>query len=506
MKALGKKLNSQYKKCFATFLCCFLTVTPLFPQHKGPAAKFTFNYRHAEDEVNQKNAKLVGVAFTVDRFGNSDCAVFMSGNKNSYVNLGSYKELKPKEGSVSIWVKMEHKIWSGIGAYYNPIIITKNTGLNDFYESYAIYFMLESERISATCAFDSTRDLGLYSNRKFERNIWHHLVMCYNFDRAQLYLDGRLEAETFKRFETKFLPGDSVVLGVTANKKNSRSFNGIIDDIEFYDRVLTEEEVMELYNAPDPNRKRVIIKKLSYALGVLILLIVTYLLIRRYLKASIKKGKGKLELANKLLENELRINRAMMNPHFVFNAMNTLHGHIIKQNYEKASDYLVKFSRLMRKILDSNMADIITLEAEIEILERYLEIEALRFMEHIFTRISVEPPLLPSVTSIPVMMLQPFVENAVWHGLRKKEGHKEIFITFSLHDEKYVKCVIEDNGVGREKSRQASQTKKSLATNFIEQRLELLNKIYGTKAALNILDKPQGQGTVVTITLPIINK
>ncbi len=506
MNVYSEKVRGLCVKGFVFLLWCFSIGYSSAQNQKGPIARFTFNYGSAEDEINHRPIKSVGVSPTVDRFGNENCAVFFYGNSYSYINLGSHSELKPKEGSISLWVKMEHKMWAGTGAYYNPIIITKNTGTDDFYESYAIYYMLESERLATGSALDSTRDFGIYSNTKFERNIWHHLVFCYNFDRARLYIDGALQAETSKKFETKFLPGDSVMLGVTANKKNNRSFNGIIDDVEFYDRFLTPEEVLDLYNAPDPNKKRVLIKRMSVVLGVVLLLLVTYLLIRRYLKASIRKGKEKLELANKLLENELRINRAMMNPHFVFNAMNTLHGHIIKQDYEKASDYLVKFSRLIRKILDSNMSDTLTLETEIEILERYLEIETLRFREHIFTRISVEPPLHPSVVCIPIMMLQPFVENSVWHGLRNKEGHKEIRITFSLYEEKYVKCTIEDNGIGREKSRQPHSARKSLATNFIEQRLELLNKIHGTQAALSIEDKPNGQGTIVTITLPIINR
>lgn len=506
MKAYSEKMKGLCVRGFI-FLLWFFSISHSSAQnHKGPTAKFTFNYGGAEDEINHRPVRSVGVSPTVDRFGNENCAVFFYGNNYSYINLGSHQELKPKEGTISLWAKLEYKIWSGKGAYYNPIIITKNNGSDDFYESYAIYYVLESERVAAGMTLDSTRDFGLYSNTKFERNIWHHLVLCYNFEQARLYIDGMLQTEASKQFETKFLPADSVMLGATANKKNNRFFNGIIDDVEFYDRVLAQDEVLDLYNAPDPNKKRVLLKRIALGLAIVILIVVIYLVVRRYLKASIRKGKEKLELANKLLENELRINRAMMNPHFVFNAMNTLHGHIIKQDYEKASDYLVKFSRLIRKILDSNMSDTLTLETEIEILERYLEIETLRFREHIFTRITVEPPLHPSVVCIPIMMLQPFVENSVWHGLRNKEGHKEIRITFSLHEEKYVKCTIEDNGIGREKSRQPHSARKSLATNFIEQRLELLNKIYNTHAALNIEDKPKGQGTIVTITLPIISR
>lgn len=155
----------------------------------------------------------------------------------------------------SLWVKMEHKLWSGKGAFYIPFIITKNTTLDDFYESYAIYYMLESERVNGLCSLDSTTDFGIYSNEKFERNVWHHLVLSYNFEQACLYIDGILDGKTHEKFETEFLQSNSVVLGSTANKKNRRSFNGIIDDVEIYDRVLIQEELPDLYNAPNPNKK-----------------------------------------------------------------------------------------------------------------------------------------------------------------------------------------------------------------------------------------------------------
>lgn len=474
-------------------------------QSAEPTARFSFNFGSAEDEITHRRPRLAGVKHTVDRFGNADCALFFSGSKYSYVNLGTYDALKPREGSISLWVKVEHKIWSGTGVFYNPVLITKNTEADDFYEAVAIYYMLESERLTGVNALDSTRDVGVFSNRKFERYLWHHVVMCYNFEKSWLYIDGRLDAEASKLFSTTFLASDSVVLGNTANRKNGRYLNGCIDDVAFYNRVLNEEEVRELYNAPDPNARRVFFRRLALTVALVVLLLGLAFGLRYYIRRSIRVGKAKLELANRLLENELRINRAMMNPHFVFNAMNTLHGYIIKKDYEASSNYLVKFSRLMRKLLDSNMVDTITLETEIEILERYLEIETLRFKEHIFTRISVEAPLFPQAVTIPIMLLQPFVENAVWHGLRLKEGRRELALSFALHEQVYVKCVIEDNGVGREKSHNTQPGKKSLGTAFVQQRLELLNRIHGTQARLEITDKPGGQGTVVTIYLPILN-
>src|SRR5213075_1988329 len=101
--------------------------------------------------------------------------------------------------------------------------------------------------------------------------------------------------------------------------------------------------------------------------------------------------------------------------------------------------------------------------------------------------------LIPSAVTIPIMMVQPFVENAIWHGLRDKVGEKAITVSFSLVGTNYIKCVIEDNGTGR-KIKLNPTEKKSLATGFIKQRLDLLNKIHNLSCDLTIIDKPNGTG------------
>lgn len=469
-------------------------------------AKFSFNNGRDYDEVNNRKVKLVGVNLTSDRFGNDISAVFLSGNEFSYINLGNYKELKSRQATISLWIKIEHKKWSGAGSYYNPIILTKYTKLDDFYESYAIYYMLESEKLLAISTQDSTRELGVFSKEKFERNAWHHLVISYDDVNFSFYLDGNLEGEFSKNFETKFLDTDSIMVGVTANKKNNRVLNATVDDIEFYDRVLTQSEIDALYKAPNPNKNKIYLYQGLMALALLALILLGYFLIRYYIHIKIKKEKERLELANKLLENELRINRALMNPHFIFNSLNTLHNYILINNIDKASDYLVNFSKLIRKILDSNMSDTISLELEIELIEKYLEIELLRFKEHIKNVIVIDPRIVPSATIIPIMMIQPFIENSIWHGLGDKEGDKFISISFSLYETKYIRSVIEDNGKGRKNKNPNNFEKKSLATGFIQQRLDMLNKIHNLNCTLLITDKPNEQGTIVEILLPVLNK
>jgi hypothetical protein len=494
----------QYERVsiFFLFILCVLAASGRI----RPVAKFSFNNGISYDESNPKEeAKLVGIHFVEDRFGNDRHAVLLLGNESSYINLGTYKALKPKIGTISVWTQIEHPAWAGKGAYYNPIIITKNTELNDFYESYAIYYMLYSRRIVADIAEDSTRDLSISGRDLFTLNTWHHLVMSFDESHFSFYVDGQLMLTIKKNFEVKYLETDSVLVGATGNKKNNRWLQGAVDDIAIYDRVLTPDEISELYHAPNPNKKRIILWWVFITLLVLVFVLLVYFYIKHQVKTGIIKERQQLEQQNKLLETELRVNRASMNPHFVFNSLNTLHNFILKKEVENASSYLIKFSKLIRKTLDTNMNDTLPLEFEIELLERYLEIENLRFKENIKYKITVDESLVLSTMHIPVMMLQPFVENAIWHGLLHKKGEKTIDITFTSFESKYVYCRIEDNGTGRKKNVINNLGKKSLATTFISQRLDLLNRIHGLKCSLVIEDKPESKGTIVNLILPILS-
>ena len=486
-------------------LLCVFCFTVKTQTIKGPAAKFSFNDKKDYDEVSGKKAKLVGVNFTYDRFENKNNAAYFHGNASSYINLGNYKALKPKVGSISLWVKVDGEIWSGTGREMNPIIITKNSLSSNFNEAYYIAYFPDMNKIAAFSTQDSLNQVVILDVENFELVKWHHLVMTYDDHDLSFYIDGKLGNRLPKPFETKFLETDSVMLGVTASKKNNRFLQGAIDDVEFYDRVLTDTEVEALYTAPDPNRTKIILKWALIVLIALFVIVGIYFFMRHRLNQAMKKEKEKLRLTNTVLETELRINRALMNPHFVFNSLNTLHNFILTSENDHASDYLIKFSQLIRKLLESNMQDFITLEVEIEILEQYLEIESFRFEENIQYRIVVDENLVPSTIQIPVMMLQPFVENAIWHGLLNKQGDKIIHISFSIYETAYIKCVIEDNGTGR-KEHVAKAGKKSLATNFVLQRINLLNQIHNLNCSLLIEDKPNSQGTIVTILLPILNK
>lgn len=486
-------------------LFLFLSLT-IDSQNTGAVAKFSFNNGSDYDEISRQKVILKGVRFTRDRFGNEDYAVFILGHNYSYLNLGSNPKLKPAAGTISLWIKMENEIWAGTGRIVNPIILTRNNTFiqEDFYEAYAIGYYPDTKRIATTCTKDSTKQINIISTEPFELLTWHHLVMAYNRDHLSFYIDGKHEQTLEKNFVTTFDPADSVLVGITASNKNSRFLNASVDDIEFYDRVLNPEEIKELYKAPNPNQFKVILFHGLAIIGIIIGVLAFYFLTRYQSTLRLKKEKAQLELDNKLLETELRVNRALMNPHFVFNSLNALQHFILQKEIPQANNYLVKFSKLIRRILESNMSSTISLEVEVELIHRYLEIENMRFEENISYSIELEENIVPSTIYIPVMMIQPFIENAIWHGLLKKRGEKILVVSFALIDGKYLECCIKDNGIGRQKPG-VDLEKKSLATTFIAQRLDLLNRLHSLNSRLVIEDNAPG-GTTVKILLPILDK
>ncbi|MDO9000702.1 MAG: histidine kinase [Bacteroidota bacterium] len=488
------------------FLTIVFAVNNNFKSQIKPSAKFTFDNKNDLDEITGKKIRSNGVSYTYDRFGNANNAIYLFGNQYSYINLGNYTALKPTSGSISLWIKIENEVSAGKGYKFNPILLTKCAKEDDFFEAYSIFYLPETKKLNVTCTKDSVTQIGITSIQPIEHYDWHHLVITYNYSWLSFYIDGKLEKKMSKNYTTQFLESDSVVVGSTANIKNQRYLMASVDDIEFFDRVLNDKEILELYHAPNPNKNKIILNWALIILAIIAFIIFAYHLIKRQIKLAVQKERVRLELHNKLLETELRVNRASMNPHFLFNSLNTLHNFILLNDIDIASDYLVKFSKLIRKILDSNMHDNISLDFEIEILEKYLEIENLRFEKNINFSIIIDDEIKPSSVKIPIMMLQPFVENAIWYGLLNKAGEKNITINFSLLEKKYIYCTIEDNGTGRKKESLTNLVeKKSLATNFIKQRLELLNKIHNLNCSLTIEDKPNNQGTIVKIVLPILN-
>jgi anti-sigma regulatory factor (Ser/Thr protein kinase) len=487
----------------------------LVSQNKdGLVASYSFNRGNSKDDLGKYDAKEIGVSYVVDRFGNENSACYLFGAPSSYLNLGTDDDLKPHKGTISLWINIDIAVESGTGYKMNPIILTKrqptDDSVNNFFEGYAIYYDYGRKRICGAATQSSLTQIGVVSNFHPQLYNWYHIALTYDNDSISLYINGNKQNTLRKGFQTKFMKGDSVMIGNSANEKNKRFFNGSIDDIMIYNRVLSHDEIRNLYNSPNPNRFAEV-TKWFFIIAAFTLAIagIVVLFVRRY-KKRFEKELERNRLQNKIYELEIKAMKAQMNPHFIFNSLNSIQQFILEKDDQNAYNYLSKFSLLVRKILETNNKESIALNDEVEILKGYLEIEDLRFSNAFDWKIIKDPKLSANKITIPHMMIQPFVENAIWHGLLHKKGDKKLTIEFSYIDEDKLTCIIEDNGAGRNAiKKEAVTTKQSLAIDLIKQRLELLSKMKRAKYTLFIKDKkePNGDnaGTLVELTLPILN-
>ena len=174
---------------------------------------------------------------------------------------------------------------------------------------------------------------------------------------------------------------------------------------------------------------------------------------------------------------------AQMNPHFIFICLISIYRFIFKNDNKIASDYLTRFSRLIRMVLMNSSRKLITLEDELEMLRLYLDLERLRFKDAFDYSITTTNIVDAGAIFIPPLLLQPFCENAVWHGVMHKEakGHLNIIISEVIsEEEKVLHCIIEDDGVGRQKAEEmkskSAENEKSMGLKITTERLALLNK------------------------------
>jgi len=269
-----------------------------------------------------------------------------------------------------------------------------------------------------------------------------------------------------------------------------------------------KEEILFFIHSPFYQRWWFI---LVIVIGVAGLVAIYY---RIRLKAQLAKSAmemEKMELEKSLGQSTLTAIRSQMNPHFFYNALNTVQSLIYKNDKRLASNYLVKFSRLTRMILEMSEKDYVNLGDEVQALKLYLELEKGRFSEDDFDySIELCPELQDELLQIPSMLIQPFAENAIKHGLLHKTGHKELRIHFNKHDN-FLLVEVEDNGIGREESARIKRELKERWNSFSgganQRRLEILNKGKKEKIVLEYTDlltsDGKARGTLVKLTIPI---
>jgi tetratricopeptide (TPR) repeat protein len=233
-------------------------------------------------------------------------------------------------------------------------------------------------------------------------------------------------------------------------------------------------------------------------LGLALVFVASYLLY---------KSAQKRRIANQLLA--LKSLRSQMNPHFIFNALNSVNSFISQNDERSANKYLSEFSRLMRAVMENSQHDFVPLSTELRILELYLSLEHFRFREKFDYAFEVDPALDTDATQIPPMLIQPYIENAVWHGLRYKES-KGFLSVKVLREGDHLLVSVEDDGIGRKKSQalKTANQRENVSTGLrnIENRLRILNEIHRTRLSVAIEDWVPGDesGTRVRIRIPLL--
>ena len=251
------------------------------------------------------------------------------------------------------------------------------------------------------------------------------------------------------------------------------------------------------------------------SLNALLVALVIFFIVKRRIRGINRQNLmlvEKLNLESQLRESMLTAIKSQMNPHFIFNALNTIQSHIYLNDKNMANAYLGKFSDLIRMILDNSNRRSITLAQEIRMLQLYLELEVMRFENTLTASLFVDPELIQDAVELPPMLVQPYVENAVKHGLLHKINNRVLDIRFdAAMNGSALKITITDNGVGRQKSQAINKFRYSRYQSFSsvanQQRIDLLNQSRENKITIEITDNYDSMenpaGTTVSIVIPL---
>lgn len=221
------------------------------------------------------------------------------------------------------------------------------------------------------------------------------------------------------------------------------------------------------------------------------------------LNAELKDQKERIEEINRLLQ--LKVLRAQINPHFIYNCLHAIGNLVRSGDTVGAASYLDGFARLLRMVLDHSVKDRVPLSHEMDFLRQYLKLEALRFADGLAYEVNADPALLEEDDTVPALVVQPFVENAIWHGLASKEGAKRVSVRFTERDGRVV-CTVEDNGVGRDAApkREHSDGTPGMGLQLTKERLELLSyrlQERGSVAFTDLRENGASTGTRVEVVL-----
>lgn len=312
---------------------------------------------------------------------------------------------------------------------------------------------------------------------------------------SELYEKQGANGKALEYFKMSAAYRDSII--------NEKNIHHLTTQQAIFDSERQRARIEEL-NQQTLKQKSMLDRQRFYLITVLIVVVAVSFAIIMIIRQS------QLRNRYKNVRHQQRLLRSQMNPHFIFNALSAIQVYILEHDIEKSSRFLTDFARLMRQVLQSSTHDYISLKEEAQILGYYLELQRLRFSEAFEYNLHVDEALPTRDIMVPPMLTQPFIENAIEHGIKPIGTGGKIEVKFRKDRSRMI-VVVEDNGIGIDASKKASEKEKgheSMAIKITRERLDMLRRDSGGKTDLVILDKKQvnpfDRGTIVKIVLPVV--
>ena len=438
----------------------------------------------------------------------------------NYQNIGkTYNELGELDEAMKNFTKslkynniIKSKVGKIICAYsisnilikqkkYKQALVTIDTVLqmaidkNDKYYLSKTYNTIGLAQLHLNNIRDAKKNLKTALKIAIEYNI-QTIIVKANLNLALIY-------EKEKKYKKAFICYKKAKEG-DAKTFNERNLLYVSQLIANYNKERSDNKIKDLAKKNEIAQLQVTRNRNLWVISICIFTIITIIIFSINKQKRLKNEKRILSLKQDAL-------RSQMNPHFMFNALNSIKLFIIENDKRKAISFLNKFSKLMRKILEASSIQETTLFEEIETMKLYMGIENIRFSNEIDFTINTDPSINLMNIKIPPLALQPFLENSLWHGLSSKKSTKKIIISIDKISSKYIQINITDNGIGREASTkikaQKSINRKSIGINLTRMRLTNFTKSLKNDYAIiynDLKDKNDNSlGTEVIIKIPL---
>lgn len=420
---------------------------------KGDSKKAIESYKQAYD-IMEKNSNERGMASALTNTG------------IAYVEMGDYIEAIP-------FFNKTQKIYEKLKNTNNLAIVHRNLG-----DCYAL-----GEDVNFKLAEKNYESSFQYAKEAGSINLQFNAL-----DQLAIL---QVKMGDYKRAYTN--KTKAVVLRDSFSSAEKKEEIALLEADYEYEKEKSElqsdYEKKQAVSKAEMARQNLMITGLS--IGALLIVLFSTVAFQLYRKREKVMSEKKLsEFKTKVAETELKALRSQMNPHFIFNAMNSISDYMAKNDVKTANNFLIKFSKLIRAILESSEKKWISLEEDINLTELYMEIESLRLKDKFLHSFKVDDNVDVENTMVPPLILQPFIENSIWHGISQKKTMGHIDVSVKIENQ-FLVCTVDDDGVGR-KNGTNTMGKTSMGLKITKNRLDIINQLKKENGSIHMFDKKEG--------------